>query len=181
MRLNCFRASLVVLLAVLAFALPGEASAHRHRHRADPVVASGTSLFGVPWRAIVSNGRVQFTVDSRQRYKRGWVARTSLPSSPPSVFSADVEANVDPRPEGELAGVTSNDVAMLQVHMSDGSIFEIYPAPAAPAAQQRAPWLSQVRVFDAFFPAGGVMPQIIDAMDANNNVLAERSASNGGF
>jgi hypothetical protein len=175
--------ALLALTGMLALLLvPSSASAKkRHAHRPNPVVASGTSLFGVPWQATVQNGAIQFTVDSSKRYKRGWVARTALPSTAPSVFSATLDTSVDPRPEAELAGVTSPDVAMLEVHMSDGSIFEIYPAPASAAAQNRYPWLTQLRLFNAFFPYGGVNPQIIDALDANNNVLAERASSNGSF
>jgi hypothetical protein len=183
--------ALTVFLAVLA--LPADAVARHHRHKhhhhhhhaqpVDPVVASGASLFGVPWQATVSSakpGAIQFSVDSRQSFRRGWVAQTSLVSSPPSVFTATTQANIDPRPEVELAGVTNESVAILQVHMSDGSTLELYPTPASAAAKQLVPQLSQVKVFDGFFPAGAA-PLVIDAFDANNNVLAERSSSNGNF
>ena len=167
--------------------LPAFASAKHHRakhHRPEPpVVASGRTLFGVPWQATVAGsdpGSIQFSVDSRKRYQRGWLARNSLPSSPSSVFTATTVTNVDPRPEGELVGITSPSVVLLSVHMSDGSIFELYPTAPSAAAQSRVPSLSQVRVFAGFFPVGAV-PQSIDAMDAGNNVLAERTSADGHF
>jgi hypothetical protein len=182
------RALLALTGALAVLALPAIASAKHHRakhHRAEPpVVASGTTLYGAQWQATVPSrdpGVIRFSVDSRKQFQRGWLARLSLPSSPASVFSTTLDTSVDPRPEVELAGVTSPDVAMLEVHMSDGSIFEIYPVPAAAAAQNRLSWLSQIRVYDAFFPAGSVMPQTITAMDASNNVLAERNSNNGSF
>jgi hypothetical protein len=175
--------ALMAALAVAA-AMPSVASAKHHRakhHRVEaPVIASGATAFGVPWQATASNGSILFSVDSRNRYKRGWLDRLSLPSTPPNVFTARVRPNIDPRPEEELAGTASPNVAMLAVHMADGSILEVYPTAPPPSAQNRLHFLSQIQVFDAFFPSGGPQPQTITAFDANNNVLAERAANSDG-
>jgi hypothetical protein len=178
------RTLVAMITAFAVFAIPSAASAkhHKHRvHRADPVVASGTTLFGLPWQATAQpTGQIQFSVDSRAKFRQGWLERLSLPGSP-SVFTAQVKTGIDPRPEGELAGVTDPTVALLDVHMSDGSILEIYPTPAPPAAQSRLPWLNQVQVFAGFFPSGAATPETITAFDSNNDVLAERGASDGRF
>jgi hypothetical protein len=186
-RFDLLRASLALAVLLAAAVLPAAAGAKRHRHRvhrADPVIAGGTSYFGVPWQATVPNGNpgvIQFAIDSREGFSKGWVDRLSVPSSAPSVFRAETRTDIDPRPEVELAGVTSPDVALLQVQMSDGEVLEVYPSPPSPAAQSRLPWLGQVRVFDAFFPAGGVVPEYVRAMDAGNNILADRPSNNGSF
>src|SRR6266576_6368728 len=163
------RALLALTVFLATIAAPSWASAHargkhhaHHKHkRTDPVLASGTSLFGVPWKASATrSGLIQFSVDSRETFQRGRLEQLSLPSSPPSVFTAQTDTLVDPRPEGELAGVTSPSVVLLDVHMSDGSIWEIYPTAPSAAAQSRVPSLSQVRIFAGFFPSGAV-PQTI--------------------
>jgi hypothetical protein len=171
--------ALTVVLAAVMFPAAAGAKRHHHRvHRADPIIASGTSYFEVPWQATVPSGNpgvIQFSVDSRQQFSKGWVDRLYVPSSGFSVFRAQMKTGIDPRPEGEIAGVASPDVALLLVQMGDGTVLEV--APSTP----RVPWLGQIRVFDAFFPAGGVEPVDVQALDASNHILADRQPVNGSF
>jgi hypothetical protein len=145
---------------------------------------------GVPWRIEAwrstrdSSGRrgveVHFSLEEPAFSGVGWFSGLPLPLPPSYTFHATLGTDISPFPESDISGIARANVVTLRVKMTDGSILIIYPSGAPDRLRERLPWLSGLRFFDAFYPAG-VKPLVVTALDRDGEVLDRKRSKRGAF
>lgn len=169
-----------VLLATGLSCLPGGADACACGDFSGPVVARGTSLYGVPWKIEVISPRraraegsvaFHFSMEEPGYAEAGYFSGMPFPVPRTLVFHALAGSDIDPYPEGDLSGFAPRRVSVLTVAMSDGSHLTEAPEEAPAALVNRFPWLGGLRFFDIYFPSA-IRPVKLAARDRNGVLLA---------
>lgn len=182
---------LATLPAAVAMLAPAGASACPCHEFCGRVVAHGSSLHGVPWRAIAATrssgeqnssiAEVAFSIHACGEYSEaGYSMGFLLPFATNSFLSANLGTDIDSYPESDLSGVTSRSIVKLTLTMSKGSPLSVYPSLAPRRMWRSLPWLRQLRFFAQFFPAG-TAPLEVTAFDRAGHVLVRRKPKFGSF
>jgi hypothetical protein len=157
------------------------------------LVASGKSLYGVPWRIKAALVRTRWPQGSWDRTLEfhfshgpeddytggGHFTGLPLPLHPEFVLTATF-GEIDEPPESHINGVTRRRVWTLTVEMSGGESVSVQPTLAPSPLLKRFRWLRGVRFYDVFFPAEQT-PRAITAFDRVGHVLARYRKHRGVF
>jgi hypothetical protein len=182
-KLTFFSISLVTLALIIA---SSDAAACGCGGFKGPVVAHGTSPYGLPWRVKtvhvnLGGGRAKISVESLVGDAMGGsIAELPLPLPSRFVFGAESRGEVDEYPESDISGVTPARVGELRVAMDDGEVLPIKPVPAPPAFRKRFPWLNGLRFFDAFY-SQSKEPTLVTALDRNGQIIGRSKSHRVAF
>jgi hypothetical protein len=182
------RILLVGLLIAVAVAIPSEAFAHDGVDHG-PVVATGTSPAGIPWRiklGLSHNGHVGL-IDFHHFFTPGqglptfhYKSALMLPLLPRFVFQAFQGGDLPPATESDLSGFMKRAVSTLSVRMTNGTVLPISPQSPRVKLKGRWRWASKLSFFDGFF-ANTEAPASVTGLSAAGGVLATSTARSDGF
>jgi hypothetical protein len=171
-----------LLLAVSLQLMITPAHAAGDRASSRPILASGSSPAGAPWRIElqVSSGGPSFNFSVGDQGATGHSIGLLLPIARNFGIGADAGTQVDPYAESDLSGIAGRRATKIAVTMSSGEVLFVAPALAPLRLRQRLPWLGRLRFFDLFFPAGE-KPLRAKAFDHNDHPLAIATSEHGLF
>lgn len=146
-----------------SFALPGGASACGCGEFNGPVVAHGSSEYGVPWRVKLVETTPRGPEGRRATFEFSIGRKGEFPESggftnlPVAAFhhffaTATPGSDIDDHPEADISGMVQARAATLEVELSDGSSVKVAPQRAPQRLLERYRWLRAARFFDVYFP-----------------------------